>query len=304
MKKAIVLAVLLGLDGFARAIPAAAADPAGVTPPPEFLTSVPMAGAPEPKNSARETVKVVDGSTFDVVAPVFNGSDGNLSYLRLANFSGSTVNFTITIVGTPSGFNYGTATYSIPENGSQQYSYTEILDRAGVGALIGGDSSVSFYMRNGRDLTAYQHVIFNPTTRFFENASQCTYAEDLVYPVLNQVVINAHTSTLASFGFPTTVYVHNYGDTASSYNVFVADARTGVIKGSFVMNVGANTSFAFPFSYFQQQVGWVPGENEFHANLGFTAVGSNPYRLKVGQAVINQTLQAYVNMSLICPSNF
>ncbi len=81
--------------------PVDAATPA-VIPPDEYVV-----GVPPVSNSTRETTQVVDGALYDAIAPIYNASDGNSSYLRFVNPDSGTSVATVfvVIVGTPTGRN-------------------------------------------------------------------------------------------------------------------------------------------------------------------------------------------------------
>jgi hypothetical protein len=106
----------------------------------------------------RETPQAVNGNNFTVVAPLFNGSDGNTSYVRLANVNTLPITVAVSIVGSPTGRVYGSKTYTIPSGASQQRSVLDYLRDAGVAnAYIGTDTTFSLYLDSSHEYTAFQH---------------------------------------------------------------------------------------------------------------------------------------------------
>ena len=54
------------------------------------------------------------GRNYAVLAPVFTGADGNLSFVRLANDNATASTFIVTVVGSPSGKVYGSVNLRVP----------------------------------------------------------------------------------------------------------------------------------------------------------------------------------------------
>jgi len=303
MLKSILLAAtcLMSFGAVALEIPAAFGSSRPL--PEEYRVAVPPAVFESPP-STKERGQAFNGTTYDVIAPIFTGSDGNTSFIRLANVNAVAATFQIVIVGSPSGTVYGTATYAVPSMGTPQYGYSEVLQRAGVTSLAPQDTGLSFYLRSSHFFTGYPHVVFNLTSRFFENMTRCKFVSNVDYSGMNQLLGNVHTSVLSGLGFPAVVALHNHAATASNFTVHIYEARNGTLKGTLNLTAAANTTYSFPFSYFEQEVGWVPTEQEGHANLVFVPQAGTQYTLTIGQAVYNQTFQAYANMSQYCGSNY
>lgn len=105
-------------------------------------------------------------------------------------------------------------------------------------------------------------------------------------------------------GFPTQVFIHNYANVNRDYRVTVVDARTGVIQGTVDIGTTANTSYASPMSFFEEQLGWEPSSNQQHANLFFEPlIVDGPYDAVVGQAIENSNFNSLVNMTQVCGIN-
>jgi len=254
--------------------------------------------ASEPRTIERASA--VSGTDDFIVAPIF-GSGTSTSFLRLANPTSLSANYTIRVVGSPSGNLYGTAIYSVPAYASPQYAYSQILTAASTTAPQGSDDSYSFYVRSSNTQSGFQHVLYNDTNKFFENVSVCTWGAATNYTALNRAVVNAHTTTLAAY--PTVILIHNYAATSGNYRLSVYESSTGTPKGTYDFSVVANGTYATPVSFFQTQVGWQPTSSDRHANFVFEATGSTTYSLTVGQAITNDALGAVINMSQICGLN-
>jgi hypothetical protein len=253
-------------------------------------------------SSSVETQQSVDGTTSTVIAPIFTGSDGNVSYLRFINRGATSDVTTITIVGYPTGTNYGTVNVSVQGHAAPQYSIQEVLQAKNIAGPTNGDTGFALYLKNPDTNAGFTHVIFNASNTFFENVSMCTYTAGTDYSSLNSWLFNVHTTQLSAY--PSTVFVHNYSANPQTIIVDVYEARYGGYKGTFSLSAVANGTYALPFSWFQQQVSWQPTSTEMHANLNFRAGGgAGSLTTVVGQAIFNQGLSAYVNMTQFCAIN-
>ncbi|MEQ9565812.1 MAG: hypothetical protein RLN85_08380, partial [Pseudomonadales bacterium] len=88
----------------------------------------------------KEGAAALNGSLYAVIAPIFDGVSGTLSFVRLINGGAATSTFSVTVVGSPSGTAYGTANISVPTRASPQFSLPDIIAQAGVSGLSGGDT--------------------------------------------------------------------------------------------------------------------------------------------------------------------
>ena len=290
----------------------ALADNGPVPIPQQFqMGAAPMsAAAPSGMETAQSTAQGtetaqsagIDGSGYTVVAPIFTGSDGNLSYLRFNNRGQSSFLTTATIIGWPSGYNYGTVNVQVPPHASPQYSIQEILSANNITSLNSGDQGISLYLKNGNPNAGYEHVIFNSGNSFFENISMCQWLPSTDYSSLNAWVFNIHTTQLAAY--PAMVFVHNYANTSQTFLVDVYEARFGGYKGTISLQANANATYGIPFSWFQTETSWTPSASEMHANLNFRpGVNGTPLTAVVGQMIYNNTFQSYVSMSVSCAIN-
>lgn len=280
--------------------------PPGPIPTNFFLGNAPASAAKSAASAAPaatvEKSQAVNGTLYAVVAPTYNGTGGTTSYIRLFNGGAAAATFTITVVGSPSAFTYGVATYSIPSGASPQHSLQDILTAANAAAL--NDTSFSLYIQSTEATAGYQHVTFNSNNLFFENASSCNYAlNHTIKSVVNsQVLLNVHTTLFPTY--PSQVEMHNTWNATVTYKVYVREAKTGAIKGQISVPIKANTTYIQPMSYYQTAVGWSPAAGEFHANLVITDTAGIAPSVTLGQSIINQTVSnALVNMSTFCAVN-
>jgi hypothetical protein len=241
----------------------------------------------------------LNSNFYNVIGPTFNGSDGNQSFIRLGNGGAATTTFTITVVGSPSGTVYGTGQVQVPPSASPQYSLSTILTTTGAGPLANNDTSYSLYIQDPDSALSFQHVIFNGSNLFFENVSECHFAPTGDYSGLNGKLANVHTTVLS--GYPAQIYIHNYAKAAATYNVSIYDNNTGTLIGTVPLTLQANSTYATPFSWFQQQLNWTPSSTQQHANMSFSPVSPATFQIELGDYIYNQQLQAYVNMSQRCP---
>lgn len=245
----------------------------------------------------------LNGSLYAVIAPTYTGAGGTTSFIRLFNGGSAATTFSVTVQGSPSGNTYGTATISIPVRASQQFSLSQILSQANAGALTGGDTNYSLYIQNPEPSAGYQHVIFNGGNNFFENVSSCKNLlnQSIAAVVASAALINVHTSRLAAF--PSQVEIHNYFNGPVTYRLTVIAARTGVIRGTLNVNIGANETRVLTMSSIESQVNWQPGEGEEHANIVVTDPSGAAPNVMLSQSIVNQALAANISMSTACAVN-
>lgn len=279
----------------------------GITPPAEGFSANDIEGDEtegiEGAERQREGGQAVNGTLYTVVAPIFDGSDGNVSYIRFPNGSGATAVTSVTVVGSPSGDIYGTFDLTVQNLASPQYSIGDILNLAGAPALSNGDDNYSLYLRSpsAGNYVGFQHVIYNASNGFFENVSVCTFDPLIEYSAINRSLINIHTSVLAAY--PATVFVHNYLNAPVTYTAAITDARTGNIEGFVDISMAANGSYAVPFTFFEDLIDWTPASNQQHANMIFQQSSTVGYYAVVGQAIQNSAFNSLVNMTQTCGLN-
>ena len=240
---------------------------------------------------------------YTVVAPVFIRGN-TTSYLRFFNGQTTPVTTNITVVGAQSGTILGTANVTVPVYATPQYPIQQILSAANVpNPPLPPDEGVVLYLSDPRNLgnNGFQHVIYNDLNGFFENASMCTYLNNERYEGVNQILINVHTSALPLY--PVTIYLHNYYETAVTYQVRITDVRDGKQIGQLqLQNIPGNSSYEIPFAFFEQALGWTPRSNQEAVNLFFNTTTPGFYAT-VGQMVVNTRLSTYVNMTHFCAIN-
>ena len=260
--------------------------------------------------SAAPNTPPLDGSFYAEIFPLFNGDGGNSSFIRLGTTSATSSTFDLTVLGEPSGTLYGYGQITVPPYSSPQESMSTILTATGTPALSGNDTSYALYLDNQDPNSYYQHVIFNGGNQFFEDMTICPMgASQQSATTIN----NIHTTLLSAF--PSTVYIHNYLDVTADYKVVMRDSATGQQLGTIAdVQVTANSTYAVPESWFEQQINFTPGPNNQHATLVFSAtpafatllgVGPNPTDLGAifGMSVLNNQFNAVLNLSNKCIIN-
>lgn len=251
-----------------------------------------------------EGASALNGPQYTVLTPIFLGTDNNFSFIRFPNGGATNADVQISVVGSPSAANYGTAFTTVAPLASPQFSMDQIFEAIGVEGLQFGDDSLSLYLQSpqGGNLIGFQHVVWNSLTGFFENASICTYRTDVEYTALNQALVNVHTSNISAY--PGIVFLHNYANFPITYRADIHDARDGVYLGAVNFNMTANNTQSVEFSEIESVLGFQPSSNQFHANIIFSAqnTGGIYYGL-AAQGINNLQLEAYTNMSVACGIN-
>ena len=249
-----------------------------------------------------ERPSAVNATALTAIAPTYNGTGGTTSFIRFFNLDPAVKgDFTITVVGSPSGNTYGTGTISVPAMASPQYPLSTILSAANAGALTGGDDNYTLYVHNPNGSAAYQHVIFNGANFFFENMTTCVFFPGALYKGMPQTLANVHTTQLANY--PSRILVHNQANTAVTYRASVYDAVDGTLIGKVDLPMGPNTTTTFPESYFEQQLKWTPTSSQLHVNMIFEQVNATPadaFYASVTQVIFNSPLNASINMTTLC----
>ena len=107
-----------------------------------------------------------------------------------------------------------------------------------------------------------QYVLFNPTTGWLTNVSNCStgLSNDVLH--LN----NVHTSLIVDY--PSAIIVHNIGSNAGSAIVGVYATATGTrLGGILVPNIPPNADAVFSVKDAEGVLGLKPGPIEAHYNL-------------------------------------
>lgn len=258
----------------------------------------------------------LNGTLYAVVSPLYDGSNGSTSFIRLYGGAASANStFTIRIVNTTTGANMGNLiTISVPKNASPQFSFDTLISMAGTAKTT--DHNYSLYIQNSEATAGYQHVTFNGTSGLFENNSNCANTLNQVvkaaYPSL--VLTNLHTSLISTTTYPMQVEIHNYWNAAVTYGVYVYDAGTadsaGVIRagsgaqvGSKTYTVGANSSLSMSVTKLQQDIGWTPSGSQLHANIIVTEIANQQPAEVLTAVVQNSNPAGTTNMSFACSVN-
>ncbi len=260
----------------------------------------------------------LNGTLYAVVAPLYDGSTGSTSFLRLyGGVSSASSTFTIRIVNATSGANMGNVvTISVPKNASPQFSFDTLLSMAGAAKTT--DHNYSLYIQNSEATSGYQHVTFNGTSGLFENNSNCANTLNQVvkaaYPSL--VLTNLHT-TQVNANYPMQIDIHNYWNAAVTYGVYAydagtADSATGAVRagsgaqvGSKTYTIAANSSLSMSVSKLQQDIGWTPTSSQLHANIIVTEIANQAPAEVLTAVVVNNSsaLAGTTNMSFACSVN-
>lgn len=249
---------------------------------------------PSAEKLAIEKSAAISVNGYTVQGRMFMGADGNLSYLRFLNLSGATTSISAVLVGSPSGRTYGTATVSVPNRASRQYSITDLMTAAGISALDKGDDRVGVYLRADASPVTVQNVLFSGTTGFFENMTAC---QNSGLSDTNGALMNVHTTSIP--GFTSYVTIYNYTSSEQGYDIPIYEANTGTFKGQVSISVPANSTFEQPFSWFQDRLSWSPAQSEYHANLQVLAQ-SGTRAAQVMHTVYNAKLGVYLNLTNFC----
>jgi hypothetical protein len=270
--------------------------------PPTAAESAERAARAE-KAASSEKASAINGTTYAVVAPTYNNPNGTLSYIRLFNGAAGPSNFSITIVGSPSGRTYGTASIQVPRSASPQYSLTQILQNGNAAALNGGDTSYSLYIQDPDPMSGYQHVTYSEASKFFENVSVCSSLlnQAVAASTSSAVLTNVHTSRISTY--PAQIELHNYWNAAVTYRLTAIDSVTGAVLGAINVPTAPNASYLIPMSSLETQMAWTPTANQFHVNIVVTdPAGGTPY-VTLGQSIINESLAANISMGTTCAVN-
>jgi len=245
----------------------------------------------------------VDGSQYSVIVPVFDGSGGSLSFIRLYNGSTTASTFNILVVNTNNGITMGAASIEVPANASPQYALTQpsgesIFSLAGVAPS--SNANYALYIQNGNALAGYQHVTFNPTSTLFENNSVCTTPLSAQMSANSRYVLtNLHSSAFAAY--PSIVSIHNYSGTGINLTLSAFDAATGASLGQFNQSVGPNATLVLPETQMESQL-VIPSLPQ-HINLEITNAAGGAAPIRLAHAIRNAQLGGDINMAEACAVN-
>jgi hypothetical protein len=261
----------------------------------------------------------VDGALYAVIENAVDGTSGPVtSYVRFFDGMAATSTFSVLIIGAQTGTTYGQATsLQIPSGASIQYSLPQLLTLAGsTGGRANGDTSYTVYVQDPDAATGYQHVVYDGSSQFFENASVCgngTLTAATLAGSHSIVVTNAHTSSLS--GFPSQVALHNYSTAAVTATVQLVDAgalgsdgstisaTAGAVIGQTTVQVPANTTVSKRVTDLQSAVNWTPSASQAHVNIVITgSSGSNP-PLAVEHTVTESGSVDPINLTTACAVN-
>ena len=241
-----------------------------------------------------EKAQALSGYGYTVIGRVFLGDGGNTSYLRFLNQSGNTATVSATLIGSPSGRNYGTTQISIANHASRQVSINDMMSDLGLLGPSSPDDRLGVYLRSDAAPVTVQHVLYSQSTGFFENMTTC---QNSSVSDTNSALMNLHTTNIADYTSYVTMY--NYATTAAVYDVQVYEATTGAFKGLVTVTIDPNSTFEQPFSWFQDQLQWTPGASEYHANIVAFPQGGSRGAL-IFHTVYNNKVGVYLNLTNFC----
>ncbi len=258
----------------------------------------------------------LNGTLYAVVAPLYDGSTGSTSFVRLF---GGTVSanstFSIRIVNATSGANMGNLiTIVVPKNASPQFSFDTLLSMAGAAKTT--DHNYSLYIQNSENTSGYQHVTFNGSSGLFENNSNCANTLNQVVKAANPslVLTNLHTTQISTY--PMQIDIHNYWNAATTYGVYAYDAGSadsagtiragsGTLVGSKTYTIPANASLSMSNTKLVQDIGWSPNSSQLHMNILVTEIANQAPTEVLTAVVVNTSaaLSGTTNMSFACSVN-
>lgn len=233
-----------------------------------------------------------------IVAPIFSGSGGNTSYLRIFNPGSASTTATVMFRGNASSQLLGQATVTVPAKASPQWSISQLLTLANLTQNTLGEYSLR--IRRGTSLLAFQHIIYNSTSNFFQNVTVCAPVDDASLNSLGSYLINLHTGAIA--GFPSKVVLQNPAAAAVTTRLRLFDAGTGADLGvSESITMAAGETRSLSLNSLAEGMDLVFTASQFHINVR-AEVGSLPYRgFNMAHAVDNVELNQYLNLTPFCP---
>lgn len=259
-------------------------------------------------DAATEKQAVIDGEDYAVVAPIYDGTTGPQSFIRLFNGGDATSTFEITIINSNNGITLGSAAIDVPVNASPQFPVVpasgsnSIFGQAGVATSTGGNYAL--YIQNTEELSGYVHVTYNPFTVAFENQSLCATPLNQKLAAEDEIVLtNVHTSALASNQFPSILSIHNYADTSQTITIAVSNSATGAAIGQLSESIGANRTLSLSVDEIETELNFSPLSDEVHVNLTFTKPGGGDVPLEINHTVRNSQIDGDVNLTVACAVN-
>jgi hypothetical protein len=248
----------------------------------------------------RERPAAVDGSHYGVMAPLYIGRGGFYSYLRLFNGNVTTsASFTVKVVGSPTGRDYGTAIYAVPARAGRQLSVSTILTDAGA-AIQAPDTGFSFYLQTSQRSAGYQHVTHSPAESYFENSTVCrSLLQQAISGEANRIFVwGAHTSDPIVAGYPSALDLHNAANVPVTYRLSLIEETSGTIVGQTNYQTLANTSYSLPISEIERLVNWTPAPGQLRANIMIEKLDGSVPRAAAGQTIIESCFEN----STVCES--
>ena len=256
-----------------------------------------------------EKPEALDGSTYAVITPVYDGSSGASSFLRLFNGGTAATTFNVTIVNAANGITLGAAPIQVPANASPQYAMTptgganSIFAQAGVSAS--STQKYALYIQNTDTLTGYQHVIYAGASQLFVNNSVCTTPmSQQLASSSKQVLTDLFTTQLAALApLPTVVTFHNTSASQVIATVRGYDSNSGTLVGQYNQTIGANASVTLTQPQLEQSLGFFPSSSQFQMNIVVTNSTGGTLPVRLTNVVQSAAMGGEVNLSEICAMN-
>ena len=255
-----------------------------------------------------EKPTAINGSAYAVVFPLFDGSTGSVSYLRLFNGGTAATTFNILVVNTVNGITMGSAAIQVAAKASPQYSVTSvggansIFTQAGV--AVASNATYALYIQDTDALAGYQHVTYNGGSSLFENASYCGTPMNQQFAASNrEVVTNVHTTVLAGNAYPSVISLHNYSTASVTVTLAAYDAATGTSVGQVNQTIAANGTLTLLESQIQTLINFTPTSAQPHINLILTNAAGGALPVGMTHAVRYAQLGGEVNLVEACAMN-
>lgn len=236
--------------------------------------------------------------------PVFSSTNTAFtSYVRLWNDTATNGSATVdvTIVDAATGNQVGTWSVLVGANRSLQFPISDIEEAAGI---VSPPDQYVFYLDWGDHPffgIKFQHVVWSPTSGFFESLSGCRER-----PQEPKTLANLHTSTISQY--PSLVIIHSEERTEREVRINVREAGQGTSMGSYILpsTLPAFGSVNVAVSEIENAVSWIPSSTEFHMIVDVeTRVSGDPFFESnwdgwVTHVVQNDSAGSLVNMTPHC----
>ena len=228
-----------------------------------------------------------------VVAVQRSDAEDVQSYLRLYNPTSSSGTATVQFIHDGNGSQLGSATYTVPAQGSLQLFAGDLETAMGINPADVAPDSYSAYVDS--TYAGYvQHVLWNVTGASLSNVTSCTNG----YADYQGHAGNIHTSEVAP-GYPSFLAFHNSGTTSETLELDIYDSLTGqYVGGVFTTEpVIPNTTGFFLMEDILEVIEFVPETAQYHLNVHITPT---EFEGTITHLVINLGSGLTTDMSMKC----